>query len=116
METAVQELVYQLVALIVSGVVGMVGLYAKAYIKNKMEKMDYEFENSKVERLLDNAVHYAEAWGKTRAREYSNSVTGSDKMSVAVEYINKVDKDVITKYGNELELMLDRKVTQVLNK
>ena len=116
MDTAMQEIMYQTMAVAVSGVVGIVGMYAKAYLKNKMKQMDYEFENSKVERILDNAVNYAEAYGKKMAKGMVVRIDGGDKMAAARRYVNKVDPEVVAKYGGQLESMIDRKVMQRFGK
>ena len=116
MNNATQEIIYQLLAIIVSGTVGVVGMYAKAYIKNKMEKMDYEFDNSRVERILNNAVTYSEDYGKQIARITAKKLASTEKMDIAKRYISKVSPDVIENYGRELELMIDRKVAEKFGK
>jgi len=112
MYNTMQEGIYQLLAVIVSGAVGVVSMYAKAYIKNKMKKMDYEFDNSRIERILTNAVVYSENYGKQLARIAAKKVASSEKLEVAKKYINTVSPDLIETYGNELEAMIDRKVAE----
>ena len=107
-----QEIVYQLLAAGVSGVIGMVGMYAKAYIETKMKHMDYEFENSRIERILDNAVNYADRVGKEYAEVYAKRVAGDEHLSNARKYINRIDPKLVVKLGNELNVMIERKIEQ----
>ena len=113
METTYQEIIYQVLALVTAGVVGLVGTYLNKYVKAKAEKVGYEFKNSRVERILANAIHYGEEWGAEYAKKRAGKVKGSEKYAVAIEYINSVDSSIITEYGGTLQLMVNRKLNQI---
>lgn len=104
MDTTTQEIIYQIMALIISGVFVLIGAYIKS--------LKYVKDNERIERIIDNAVSYAEQFGKGYAVDASKELASHEKLAVAKEYINKIDKKIITKYANELELMIDRKVAQ----
>lgn len=113
MDTAMQEIIYQGLAVVISGIITTAGGYAIAYIKSKTDKLNYEFDNSRLERILHNAVDYAENYSKSVAKTVAVKIDGSMKQSMAKEYINKIDPTLVTKYGSELETMIDRKAAQV---
>jgi len=110
MTTASSELVYQLAAIVVSTISAVVGSYLKSYLKTNKFVKEYDLYNSKVERVLDNAIMYAEA----KAKKYAGEKVS--KMDLAIKYIDIVSPDIIHKEGAKLELMIDRKVQQVINK
>jgi len=114
METTTQELIYQAMTIVISGVLGLIGVYVKNFLTTKIDIAKYGFENDKVERIITNAVNYAEIKGKSFAKDVAKDSANSKKLDLARHYINQVDKDIITKYGNELDLMIERKVAQVL--
>jgi hypothetical protein len=112
METTTQELIYQGLTLLISGILAIIGAYVKSLIKTKIDIAKYGFENDRVERIIDNAVNYAEQKAKVAAKGQAAKLAGSDKLHVAREYINRVDKGIITKYATQLDNMIDRKVAQ----
>ncbi|WP_373073873.1 phage holin, LLH family [Sulfurimonas sp.] len=112
METTTQELIYQFMALLISGILAILGAYVKQLIKTKIDVTKYGFENDKVERIIDNAINFAEQKSKVLSKSTSVKLAGSDKLKVAKEYINKVDKNVVTKYADQLDDMIDRKIAQ----
>jgi len=114
METTTQELIYQIMMILISGILTIVGAYAKKFIQTKIDIEKYGFEKSKVEAIIDNAVNFAEQKGKVYAKDKSVGLAGSAKLDLAREYINKIDKNIVTKYGNELDYMIERKVSQVI--
>jgi len=110
MATATNELIYQVSAMVISTVVTVLGVYLKRLIKTNSYVKECDLYNKKVENVLNNAINYAEA----SAKKYA-----SDKISkkdYALKYIEEVSPDIIHKEGVKLELMLDRKVEQVLKK
>ena len=114
METTTQELIYQLLLLVVTGVITVIGAYAKKYITAKIDFEKYGFENDKVERIIDNAVNYVEQKAKEKAKAGAYRLASNDKLDMARAYINKVDKGVVEKYGAKLDVMIERKVAQVV--
>lgn len=114
METGTQELIYQVITIVISIGLAALGTYAKKLITTKIDVTRYGFSNDKVERILDNAVNYAEGQAKIYAKLESQKLSSSGKLDAAKKYINKVDPTVIAKYGNLLDEMISRKVTQVI--
>jgi len=112
MDTTLQELIYQFMMLIVTAVLTLIGSYIKQYIQTKIDIAKYGFENDRVERIIDNAVHFAEQKAKDFSKVQSKKVAGSEKLDMARDYINMVDNNIIAKYGNQLNSMIERKVAQ----
>ena len=112
METTTQELIYQIMALFISGLLAIIGAYAKQLITTKIDIAKYGFENDKVERIINNAIDYAEQKAKEVAKDKSVTIASSDKLKGAKKYINSVDKNIVEKYGTQLDDMIARKVAQ----
>ncbi len=112
METTTQEFIYQLMALIISGILAVIGAYAKKLITTKIDIAKYGFENDRVERIVDNAVNFAESKGKGFAKDKAKEIASKYKHSTALMYINKVDKDIVEKYSTNIDDMIARKVAQ----
>jgi len=112
METTVQELVYQIIVLFLSGVLAVIGGYVKNLIRSRIDFEKYGFERDRVERIIDNAISYAEIKGKEFATSSSKALASTDKHNLALDYINRMDKSIITDYSNELDFMIKRKVAQ----
>ena len=112
METTTQEIIYQLMALLVSGVLAIIGAYAKKLITTKIDIAKYGFENERVERIIDNAVNFAEQKAKEVAKDKAVKIASMDKLKGARKYINGVDKGIVEKYGTQLDDMIARKVAQ----
>jgi hypothetical protein len=115
MGTTTQELIYQILTLIVSGSLAIISAEVKSYLKKKKEILGYEFDNDRVERILDNAVHFAEAKAKARIKVKAEELSDNEKLIFAKAYINKIDKNVVAKYGSQLDSMIERKVAQRFN-
>lgn len=114
MEKATGELIYQLVVLVMSGVLAMIGAYAKKYLTTKIEIAKYGFENERVERIIENAVAFAEQKGREYAKTQAVKLESNKKLDYARKYIDSVDKDIIAKYGDQLNGMITRKVIQTV--
>ena len=114
METATQELIYQIITIVISLGLTALGVYAKKLITTKIDIAKYGFDNDRLERILDNAINYAEARAKNYAKTQSAALASSEKLAVAKLYINKMDPAIISKYGNQLDEMIERKVIQVI--
>lgn len=112
METTTQELIYQFMMILVSGLLTILGAYLKKLISTKIDIEKYGFENERVERIIDNAINFAEQKAKIAAKHQAKSLSGSDKLDLAKKYINKVDRKIIEEKANELEDMIDRKLAQ----
>jgi len=111
MEDQLQTIVSQLVMIIISGVFAAIAAYVKKWLSTNETVAKYGLYNDKVERVLENAVHYAEGAAKRVA------VGSIEKRKLALEYISKVSPDITeTETTEKLEAMLDRKVQQVINR
>lgn len=108
--SSTKELVYQLLALVVSIVVGYVGNLAREFLKTNKYAIEYNLNNEKTERVLANSIAYAEAKSKELLRD------NISKRDIAISYIEKIDPTIIAKNGEKLELMIDRKVEQMYQK
>jgi len=110
MATATAELLNQLSGIIISAVASVVGYYLKKFMETNRLVKEYNLYNEKVERTLDNAIMYAE----TKFRhQVGNEIS---KRQFAISYLDMIDPEIIATNGGKLELMLDRKVEQVLKK
>ena len=114
METTTQELIYQIIMMIVTGILTFIGAELKSYLAKKKAILGYEFDNAKVERIIENSVNFAEAKSKKYLKEQSKKIASSKKLDFARTYINKVDKKIAIKYGDKLNDMIERKVIQVV--
>ena len=114
MENATQELIFQIMMIIISLGFTVLGIYAKRFITTKIDIAKYGFNNDRVERILDNAIHYAEVKAREYAKRESVKLSGAGKFAAAKQYINKIDPETIAKYGKQLDEMIERKVQQKL--
>ena len=106
LDTATQQAVYEIIKVVFS-VVGLVlAYYIKRWLATSSFAKKYEINNIITERTIDNAVMYAEKKGL----EYS--VKGIEKRKLAIEYLDEINPKLVAKYGDKLELMIDRKVAQ----
>ena len=116
MDTTIQEIIYQTIMITAAGVLTFIGTEIKSYIRKKKYILGYEFDNARVERIIDNAVHFAEAKGSEMMVKEVKKMSSNTKLNVAVAYINKVDKDLADRYGDNLPDMIARKVEQRFRK
>lgn len=107
LSTSTGELVYQLASLVISAVVTIVGAYIRNWMKTSELAKKYQLDNEATERILRNAVVYAEEQGKLLAK------TGIDKRHLAIKYVETVKPELIHDYGSKLEVMVDRKAAQL---
>lgn len=112
MDTALQEIIYQILTLLGSGLVGWIGLEIKAYIKRKKEIMGYEFDNNKFERIIDKAVDYAESKGNEYYKVQAKKMASSDKLDYARGYVNLMDPKKVAELGSTLDKMINRAVVK----
>lgn len=101
-----QSLISDLISLVLTAVFSMIAYYIKEFLQTNAFCKKYNLDNEKTERLLFNAVSYAEAKSK---KLVDNQIT---KRDLAIKYLEKVDPATIDKYGDILHDMLDRKVEQ----
>ncbi len=116
METATQEIIFQIITIVISLGLTVLGIYVKKFITTKIDIAKYGFDNARLERILDNAINYAEASARNYARLESAKLSSNGKFEAAKMYIDKIDPSIIAKYGKKLDQMIDRKVIQVLGK
>lgn len=110
MGTASQEIVYQAASVVISAVFIAIATFIKKFLSKSEFAQEYKLYNEKTENVLENAVIYAETVSK-------NFVRGEiSKRDLAVKYIDNISPDIIAKEGQKLELMLDRKVGQLIDK
>lgn len=114
METATQELIYQTITIIVGIGLTAIGVYLKKLITTKIDVTKYGFENDRIERILDNAVNYAEAKARQKFKDQAIKLAGNSKLGLARKYLDKVDPMIISEYGNKIDDMISRKVVQVI--
>jgi hypothetical protein len=114
METATQELIFQIITIVISLGLTALGVYAKKLITTKIDVTKYGFENDRIERILDNAVNYAEGKAIEHAKAGAIKLAGNEKLGMARKYLDKVDPTIIAKYGNQIDDMISRKVIQVI--
>lgn len=108
--SSTKELIYQLLALVITLIVGYVGNLIRDFLKTNKYAIEYNLYNEKTERILANGIAYAEAKAKDGIRD------NISKRDIAMRYIDKIDPSIIAKHGNNLELMIDRKVEQMYQK
>ncbi len=107
METTTNQLVFELSSLIITGIFGIIGYYAKRFLTTNEFIKKYNLDNEMTERILANALAHAEVKAKAATESEIN------KLHLAVSYIEKVAPEVISKQGDKLELMLERKLYQI---
>ena len=107
MTTTTNQLVFEMSSLIITAIFGTVGYYVKKFLATNEFVKKYNLDNEKTERLLANALAYAEAKAKEKTESEIN------KRQFAVSYLEKISPETIAKHGDKLELMLDRKFEQL---
>lgn len=107
---ATGQLVFEVASIVISLVIAIVGYYVKRFLTTNEYAKKYNLYNEKTERVLANAIAYAEAKAKDITAEQIN------KKKLAVSYIERISPDIIKKEGDKLELMIDRKIEQLLQK
>lgn len=101
-----QTLITNLTDLVFTSIFAIIAYYVKDFLQTNAFCKKYNLDNEKTERLLFNAVSYAEA----KSKHYVNQEVS--KRQLAISYLERVDPDTINKYGEVLHDMLDRKVEQ----
>lgn len=101
-----QTLLTNLTELIIAIIGSVITYYIREFVLTNSYVKKYNLDNEKTERLLFNAINYAEA----KANKYVND--NISKRDLAISYLEKVDPNTISKYGDTIHEMLDRKVEQ----
>lgn len=101
-----QTLITNLTDLLVTAILGVITYYIKEFLQTNSTIKKYNLDNEKTERLLYNAVSYAQANIKKHTDEQIS------KRDLAIKYLERVDPKTVSKYGDILHDMLDRKVEQ----
>jgi len=102
-----EELITVIVGLAVTGVFGLLGKY--------LLNLSYVKGNERTERTIRNGMGYAERWTeKILSTKAVEKVAGWEKMNKAIKYIEKIDPAMFKKYGDKLELMIERSLQDKL--
>lgn len=110
MDTTTNQLIFEVASLVIVAILGIVSFYIKRFLTTNEFVKKYNLYNEKTERVLANAIAYAEAKAKTVTANELN------KRDYAISYIEKISPDIIAKEGDKLELMLERKIEQLSTK
>ena len=101
------SVLYETVAVVITGIFAILGMYVRKFLQTNSKAVEYNLYNERTERILANALAYAETAAKGLAK------SKLDKNETAKEYIKKVAPDIIDKEGDKLNIMLDRKEVQI---
>ena len=101
-----QTLITNLTDLLVTAILGVITYYVKEFLQTNSTIKKYNLDNEKTERLLFNAISYAQVAVK---KETDKQIS---KRELAIKYLERVDPATVQKYGDVLHDMLDRKVEQ----
>ena len=112
MQTAFDELTYQVVAVATTGLITIISYYLRNLINTKIEAEKYGLSKEKLNTLLNDAVLFAEQKGKEFAKNNSELMSSDKKLQAAKQYINKIDPTVIREYGNTINDMIAAKVAE----
>ncbi len=110
MDTGTQQLAFEVATTIIAIIFGLIAYYGKRFLTTNEYAIKYNLNNEATERILENAVLYAEAKAKGLAKDQIN------KRELSIKYIDSIKPELIKEYGDKLEIMLDRKVQQVIDK
>lgn len=97
-----ETLILTIVGIIFAGLFGYLVKFAKEKIQNEA-----------LEKLLVDAIGYAEELASAIIKNKVKNIKYEGKMAVAKEYIDKIDPEVIKKYGDNIELLIERKLGQI---
>ena len=100
-------MLYETIVVVITGIFAILGMYLRNFLQTNSKAVEYNLYNERTERILANALAYAENAAKGLAK------SKLDKKDVAKEYIKEVAPDIIDKEGDKLDIMLDRKEVQI---
>lgn len=107
LDNGTQQAVYELASLVITAVITVIGIYLRNFINTNKTISKYNFDNERTERLLANAILYAE----NKAKEVVKN--GINKRELSLKYLDGISPDVIKANGDKIELMLDRKLEEL---
>ena len=113
MDTTLQEIIYQALAVVLTIGVAVLTYGIKRYLGTKEQWEKYGLNKERIDSLLTEAVMFAEQRGKEYAKKTSKKLAGSKKLNIARMYIDNIDKDLVTKYANKLDIMITTKVAEL---
>ena len=103
-----EMIINSIIGLVITAVGGLLGKY--------LLNLNYVKNNEKIERTLENAINWAEATAKKYLVAHSKKMVGSEKLATAKKYLDKIDPALVSKYGDKLDLMIERKINQLFVK
>lgn len=107
----VMDVLNQILLLIITSVIAAVGEYTRRRIKQSTDVAAYSFKNDAIERIMSNAVAYAE--DKYRVAEKVPS-TGPDKLLTAMKYVDDVTTTGSVVSSSDItQAMIERKVAEL---
>ena len=106
---AAMDAVYEISVIVITFGISIVGVYLRNFLQTNKKAIEYNLNNERTERILANAL----AWAESKALEYADSKF--NKTQLAKKYVEDVAPDIIKNEGKKIDLMLERKEVQ-LNK
>ena len=85
------SVLYETVAVVITGIFAILGMYVRKFLQTNSKAVEYNLYNERTERILANALAYAETAAKGLAK------SKLDKKETAKEYIKKV-RDINKKH------------------
>lgn len=107
LDNGTQQAIYELASLVITAVVTILGIYIRNFIATNKTIAKYNFDNERTERLLTNAILYAENKAKQVVKD------GINKRELSIKYLDDISPDVIKANGDKIQLMLDRKLEEL---
>ena len=98
---------YEIAGIIITLVISMVGIYIRNFLQTNKKAIEYNLNNERTERILANAL----AWAEAKSLEYVDSKL--NKTQLAKKYVGYIAPDIVKKEGAKLDLMLERKDQQL---
>ena len=111
-EFLLNELVQDILGTAIVAIIGYLGKQVKDYLDKKKSILGYEFDNSRVERIIDNAVMYAEG-AALEALKSKIKPTSKQKLNTAKNTLEKWTLTYIL--DKALDMMIGRTVTKLFN-
>lgn len=106
--TGGEQIVYQGAVIFISLLCMVVTYFLVKFLRTSDFAKKYNLDNERTERILANAIAYAECVALKAAGAYI------DKKKLQIKYFNAVAPDLVQKYGVMLSDMLERKGAQII--
>jgi len=110
LDTGTQQLVYEVLKLLMSLVGLVTTYYVNKWLSTNATAKKYELDKIITEEAVENAVVYAEKKGMELG------LKGIEKKELSLKYLDDVNPEIISKLGNKLDVVIDRKVAERLAK